>query len=82
MSVLARIFLVLLLVALPPLLILSLLFTFGTGWAESLGRGTTLLVVTLGAIGWAAVVGLFTARSFGRSSQDWPARRGVEIVTA
>jgi signal transduction histidine kinase len=66
MSVLARIFLVLLLVALPPLLILSLLFTFGTGWAESLGRGTTLLVVTLGAIGWAAVVGLFTARSFGR----------------
>lgn len=66
MSVLARIFLVLLLVAVPPLLALSLLFAFGSAWVESLGRGTTLLLVALGAVGWAAVVSLLTARSFGR----------------
>lgn len=70
MSVLARIFLVLLIVALPPLLLLSLLFAFGDGLVQRLGQGTTLLVVALAAVGWAAVVSLITSRSFGRDLES------------
>lgn len=66
MSVLLRIFLVLLLVALPPLLVLSLILAFGDAIVARLGQGTTLLLVTLAAIGWAAAMSLVAARSFGR----------------
>lgn len=69
MTILARVFAVLLLVALPPLLVLSLLFVFEEAWVARLGYGTTLLFVALVAIGWAAMMSLVTSRWFGRDIQ-------------
>lgn len=66
MSPLARIFLVLLAVAVPPLLGLSLLVTFGSHVVERVGQGTTLLIVALATIGWAGAMSLVTARSLGK----------------
>jgi K+-sensing histidine kinase KdpD len=69
MSLVGRVFAVLLLVALPPLLIISLLFVFEAEWVERLGYGTTLLLVAALAIGWAAIMSLVTSRWFGRDIQ-------------
>lgn len=66
MSASARIFFVLLLVAVPPLLVLAILFAFAAPLLATLGRGTTLLLVVLVAVGWAAVMSVVTGRSFGR----------------
>jgi signal transduction histidine kinase len=61
----SRLFLVLLLVALPPLVLLGILEGVGGGLVAQLGQGTTLLVVGLAATVWAGVLALFASRSFG-----------------
>lgn len=61
----ARLFLLLLLVALPPLVLLGVLEAFADALVGQLGQGTTLLLVGLSAALWAAIVALFASRSFG-----------------
>ncbi|HET7636557.1 MAG TPA: GAF domain-containing sensor histidine kinase [Candidatus Limnocylindria bacterium] len=58
-----RLFVLLLLVALPPLILLGLLEVFATALVLRLGQGTTLLVVALAGTLWAAVVALVASRS-------------------
>jgi signal transduction histidine kinase len=61
----ARLFLLLLLVALPPLILLGILEVFASALVVRLGQGTTLLLVGLVAAVWAGIVALFASRSFG-----------------
>jgi signal transduction histidine kinase len=61
----ARLFLLLLLVALPPLILLGVLEVFAASLIGRLGQGTTLLLVGLAAALWAGIVALFASRSFG-----------------
>ncbi len=60
-----RLFLLLLLVALPPLILLGILEVFGVRFILRLGQGTTLLLVGLAAAVWAGIVAMFASRSFG-----------------
>jgi signal transduction histidine kinase len=61
----SRLFLVLLLVALPPLVLLGILEAVADSLVTQLGQGTTLLIVGLAAALWAGVVTLFASRSMG-----------------
>jgi signal transduction histidine kinase/predicted transcriptional regulator len=63
MSRAVRLFLILLVVALPPLLVLGVLEGLGEALVGRIGQGTTLLIVALVAVLWAGIVTLVASRS-------------------
>jgi signal transduction histidine kinase len=80
----ARLFLILLAVALPPLLVLGLVEVFADALVGRIGQGTTLFLVALVALVWAAVVTLMASRSMAdevRSLVDL-AERGLSEESA
>lgn len=64
-----RLFLFLLVAALPPLVAFAAVSTFATSWLERIGPGTVLLVVALFAIIWAAVVSVLGGRGMRDDAQ-------------
>lgn len=60
-----RLFLILVLVAVPPLLVLGLIEVFAETLVFRIGQGSTLFLVALIALVWAGIVALIASRSIG-----------------